>query len=79
MAQHSAASYLIIHLPDLENNGSFIDVQESAGAIKVCLAVESEEALLSFRDQARRAGILCSYLLLHVHAYTVAAAYRCML
>lgn len=30
---------------------------ESAGAIKVCLAVESEEALLAFRDQARRAGL----------------------
>ena len=47
-------------------DGLIIVAQESAGAIKVCLAVDSEEALLSFRDQARRAGALCSYLLTHV-------------
>ncbi|KAL3131683.1 hypothetical protein ABBQ38_007975 [Trebouxia sp. C0009 RCD-2024] len=30
---------------------------ESAGAIKVCLAVDNEEVLLAIRDQARRAGL----------------------
>ena len=55
-------------------DGLIIVAQESAGAIKVCLAVDSEEALLSFRDQARRAGTL----LMHVLHCRQAALYSYM-